>query len=134
MDDARQPGGDSSDGADREAEQFGGFEAADPAAVGWGTAFGSGYLLQREIGVGGMGTVWRGWALDAQHAVAIKILHPHLSGDPGVVGRFLREGDVLKRLDHPNLVAVHDLVVEGGKLGLVMDLVEGGDLDRKSVV
>ena len=131
MDDARQPGGDSSDGADREAEQLGGFEAADTAAVGWGTAFGSGYLLQREIGVGGMGTVWRGWALDAQHAVAIKILHPHLSGDPGVVGRFLREGDVLKRLDHPNLVAVHDLVVEGGKLGLVMDLVEGGDVHAR---
>jgi serine/threonine-protein kinase len=131
MNDARRPGGDPSDGTNREPEQFGGFEAADPAVGGWGTAFGSGYLLQREIGVGGMGTVWRGWALDAQHAVAIKILHPHLSGDPGVVGRFLREGDVLKRLDHPNLVAVHDLVVEGGKLGLVMDLVEGGDLHAR---
>jgi hypothetical protein len=41
-----------------------------------------------------------------------------------VVNRFLREGDVLTRLDHPNLVKVHDLVVEGGRLGLVMDLVE----------
>jgi Protein kinase domain len=140
---ARQPGDDANggvgsgendqvnDGAQQDPGHFGGFEAADPAAVGWGTAFGSGYLLQREIGVGGMGTVWRGWALGAQHAVAIKILHPHLSGDPGVVGRFLREGDVLKRLDHPNLVKVRDLVVEGGKLGLVMDLVEGGDLHAR---
>jgi serine/threonine-protein kinase len=109
----------------------GGFEAADPAATGWGTAFGSGYLLQREIGVGGMGTVWRGWALGGQRTVAVKILHPHLSGDQGVVGRFLREGDVLKRLDHPHLVKVHDLVVEGGRLGLVMDLVEGGDLHAR---
>ena len=108
-----------------------GFEAADPAAIGWGTAFGSGYLLQREIGVGGMGTVWRGWALAGQHPVAIKILHPHLSGDQAVVTRFLREGDVLKRLEHPNLVKVHDFVVEGGRLGLVMDLVEGGDLHQR---
>ena len=126
-----QPGGESDGGAEPEPGQGGGFEAADPAVAGWGTAFGSGYLLQREIGVGGMGTVWRGWALGRQSAVAIKILHPHLSGDPGVVGRFLREGDVLKRLDHPNLVKVHDLVVEGGKLGLVMDLVEGGDVHAR---
>ena len=128
---SEQPGGESDDGAEAVPDRGSGFEAADPAVAGWGTAFGSGYLLQREIGVGGMGTVWRGWALGRQAAVAIKILHPHLSGDPGVVGRFLREGDVLKRLDHPNLVKVHDLVVEGGKLGLVMDLVEGGDVHAR---
>jgi len=115
--------------AERPDGANGGFEAADSTAAGWGTAFGSGYLLQREIGVGGMGTVWRGWALGEQRAIAVKILHPHLSADQGVVGRFLREGDVLKRLDHPHLVKVHDLVVEGGRLGLVMDVVEGGDLN-----
>ena len=129
---AERPGGDSDGEPDQDpGPSSSGFEAADPAVGGWGTAFGSGYLLQREIGVGGMGTVWRGWALGEQAAVAIKILHPHLSGDPGVVARFLREGDVLKRLDHPNLVKVHDLVVEGGKLGLVMDLVEGGDVHAR---
>lgn len=111
--------------------ETGGAPAADRVIAKQGTAFGSGFLLQREIGVGGMGTVWRGWALGDQRPVAIKILHPHLSGAPAVVGRFLREGDVLKRLNHPNLVKVHDLVVEGGRLGLVMDLVEGGDLHAR---
>jgi len=114
--------------AEQPSGETGGPQAAGHPGAERGTAFGSGFLLQREIGVGGMGTVWRGWALGDERPVAIKILHPHLSGDPTVVGRFLREGDVLKRLDHPNLVKVHDLVVEGGRLGLVMDLVEGGDL------
>ncbi|HEY3871400.1 MAG TPA: serine/threonine-protein kinase [Actinocrinis sp.] len=114
--------------AEQAAHEQGGRRPVDALP---GQAFGSGYLLQREIGVGGMGTVWRGWARARRQPVAIKILHPHLSGDRSVVSRFLREGDVLTRLDHPNLVKVHDLVVEGGRLGLVMDLVEGSDLHAR---
>jgi serine/threonine-protein kinase len=45
-----------------------------------------------------------------------------------VVTRFLQEAQILKRLDEPHLVRVHDLVVEGSRLGIVMDLVDGPDL------
>jgi hypothetical protein len=93
---------------------------------------GSRYLLETPIGSGAMGQVWRGATRDGQ-PVAIKVLRPELSGDSAVVTRFLQEAQILKRLDDEHLVRVHDLVVEGSRLGIVMDLVEGPDLRSELV-
>ncbi|MHA6760350.1 serine/threonine-protein kinase [Streptacidiphilus sp. PAMC 29251] len=100
---------------------------------------GSKYLLEEPLGRGATGTVWRARIRDGsdsgdstagtQH-VAIKVLKEELAADPDVVMRFLRERSVLLRLIHPNIVRVRDLVVEGELLALVMDLVEGPDLNR----
>ncbi|MER5636298.1 serine/threonine-protein kinase [Kitasatospora sp. NPDC002227] len=99
---------------------------------------GSKYLLEESLGRGATGTVWRARVRDGVavpgiepgRPVAIKILREELAADPDIVMRFLRERSVLLRLDHPNIVRVRDLVVEGELLALVMDLVEGPDLFR----
>jgi serine/threonine protein kinase, bacterial len=78
-----------------------------------------------------MGTVWRGRDTDTGQPVAIKILAEELCEDPDVLARFVQERTVLIGIRHPNLVAVHDMVVERRRLALIMDLVSGGDLQRR---
>jgi serine/threonine protein kinase len=92
-----------------------------------GQPLGSGYLLHQPLGAGAMGQVWRGSTRDGQ-PVAVKVLRPELSSDPAVVARFVQEAQILTRLDDPHLVRVRDLVAEGARLGIVMDLVDGPDL------
>lgn len=90
---------------------------------------GSRYRLTAQIGRGGMSEVWRGVDADG-HARAFKLLLPHFAQDPEVVHRFLGERQLLLSIRHQNVVGVHDLVIEGTTLGIVMDLVEGPDLRR----
>ncbi len=88
---------------------------------------GSRYRVGEQLGRGGMGTVYRG-VDDTGRAVAIKVLRPELATDPEVLTRFVRERTALIGVRDRHLVAVHDLVVEGDTLGIVMDLVQGPDL------
>ncbi|USQ75363.1 serine/threonine-protein kinase [Ornithinimicrobium cryptoxanthini] len=84
-------------------------------------------MIERELGHGGMGQVWLG----RDHRggrYAIKTLRQDLATDRDVVRRFIREREVLLSLDHPGLVRIHDMVIEGQTMAIVMDLVEGGDL------
>ena len=76
-----------------------------------------------------MGTVWRGRDRESGSPCAIKILRPEFAADPAAVTRFVRERMALTRFRHPNVVALRDMIVEGDCLALVMDLVDGGDLD-----
>ena len=89
---------------------------------------GSRYVLDEPLGRGASGTVWRGRVRDTGEPVAIKVLREELASDPDVVTRFLRERSLLLRVRHPNLVTVRELVVEGDRLALVMELVNGPDL------
>ena len=89
---------------------------------------GSHYLIEDQIGQGAMGVVWRGRDTATGERRAIKILRPEYARDPGAVARFVRERTALVLFRHPNVVTLHDMVVEGDQLALVMDLVEGGDL------
>ena len=90
---------------------------------------GTKYLLDQQIGRGGMGVVWRGHDRTTGVVYAIKVLLPEYAHDPAAIGRFVRERTALIAFRHPNVVTVHDMVVEGDQLALVMDLVTGGDLD-----
>lgn len=88
---------------------------------------GSKYILEDSIGRGAMGEVFRGH--DQQGiALAFKVLHPDLSSDADIVGRFVKERGLLEAVKSPNLVGVVDLVVEGATLAIVMELVDGPDL------
>lgn len=93
---------------------------------------GSRYLLAERLGIGTFGEVRRGTVRETGVAIAVKLLRSELAQDPSVVARFVQEKQVLCRLQHPNLVEVRDLVVEGDVLAIVMDLVEGGDLRDQS--
>ena len=79
------------------------------------------------IGRGASGEVWRG--IDREDRVlAFKLLHSDLAGDPRIVERFVQERGLLASIRHPHVVRVHDLVVEGQTLAIVMDLVDGPNL------
>ena len=90
---------------------------------------GSVYILDEVIGSGVQGTVWKGHKEDSEQPLAFKILRRDLTSEPGVVDAFLRERETLRRITSPNVIEVHDIVAENGTLGLVMDYVDGGDLD-----
>lgn len=92
---------------------------------GW--QLGSRYTLERQIGSGAMGQVWVGHDVDG-HTLAFKLLRPELADDPGVVARFLQERNLLVGLRSPYVIRVHDLVVEGPRLAIVMDYVAGDSL------
>ncbi|MGW0070642.1 protein kinase domain-containing protein [Streptosporangium sandarakinum] len=98
------------------------------AADGSGASLGSRYVLLDEIGAGGMGSVWRARHRDTGEIVAVKLLRDGLAGDEDLVLRFVQERNVMRSLRHPNIVTLRDFVIEGERLALVMDLVEGGDL------
>ena len=93
-------------------------------------ALGSRYVIEERISSGGMGEIWRGRDLAADEPVAIKVLHERFAADPTELTRFVRERTILTGLRHPNLVPVRDMIMEGGRLALVMDLVEGPDMHR----
>ncbi|MGE5143561.1 MAG: protein kinase domain-containing protein, partial [Acidobacteriota bacterium] len=69
-------------------------------------ALGDDYELLDEIGSGGFGRVYRARDLGLEREVAIKVLHPQLTTDPGVMERFRREAQLAARLRHPNIVSV----------------------------
>lgn len=92
------------------------------------TSLGSRYVLLEEIGGGAMGTVRRARQRDTGEIVAVKLLRDGLAGDQDLVLRFVQERNVMRSLDHPHIVPLRDFVIEGDRLALVMDLVEGGDL------
>jgi len=91
-------------------------------------ALGSRYELRERIGQGASGTVWRTWDRLDNRMVAAKILWPHFTHDEEVLTRFIRERTILTGLDHPNIVHVTDLVLDGDHLAIIMDLVEGPTL------
>ena len=89
---------------------------------------GNSYRLIRPIGQGATGTVWRGEDHSTGEPVAVKLLHDSLLRQPRLVTRFVQERTILLMLRHPNVVRVRDLFSVGETLGLVMDLVDGGNL------
>lgn len=92
-----------------------------------GRPLGSQYLLGDRIGRGGMGEVWRGTDRRG-NPVAVKLLHPQCAQDANILHRFISERQLVTSVTHPNIVRVHDMVVEGPNLAIVMELVEGTDL------
>ena len=86
------------------------------------------YTIEKRLGRGSMGEVFRATRFGSDEHVAVKILRGDVADEPELLGRFLRERSLLLSLDDPSLVRVRDLVVEGGSAAIVMDLMEGGDL------
>jgi len=87
-----------------------------------------GLELEALIGQGGMGVVYRARQTKLDRTVALKLLAPELSGDPAFAERFLREARAMARLEHPNIVAVHDFGETDGLCWILMEHVEGVNL------
>ncbi|MFF1340477.1 protein kinase [Streptomyces sp. NPDC058290] len=85
------------------------------------------YRLDRRLGQGGMGEVWRGHDLALDRSVAVKVLLEAATNDE-VVARFRREATIGARLQHPGITVVHDVGQQDGRLFIVMELLAGEDL------
>ncbi|MFD3564873.1 protein kinase [Streptomyces sp. NPDC058686] len=95
------------------------------------------YRLEARIGRGGMGVVWRASDQLLGRRVAVKelVLDETLSADEArrQKDRALREARAVAQLSHPNVIVVHDVVEDGERPYIVMELIEGGSLaDRLS--
>ncbi len=90
------------------------------------------YVVGERIGEGGMATVYRARRLPQNRAVAIKILRAGaVATDPKIAQRFLREGQLLQRLIHPNIVELIDFgQTPAGLPYLVLELLEGRPLGQ----
>ena len=95
-----------------------------------GEAF-HGYVIEKQIGQGGLGSIWLGRHHMLETLFAIKVLDPEVAeAKPEYVKRFVREAKLATRIRHPNLVAVHDAGYDlsRGVYFLVMDYVKGDTL------
>ena len=89
------------------------------------------YEITGALGAGGMGEVYRAHDTRLNRTVALKVLPHNLAADPAAQARFVREGQALAALSHPNLVAIYDVGTEGGVSFAVMELVDGETLQSK---
>ena len=80
------------------------------------------------LGRGGMGVVYKARQKALNRFVALKILAPERSTDPGFAERFTAEARMLASLNHPNIVTIHDFGESGGFYHLVMEYVDGVNL------
>ena len=85
------------------------------------------YAVERELGRGGMATVFLAEDLKHRRPVAIKVLHPELAAAVGAE-RFLREIEIAARLQHPHILPLYDSGAAGSLLYYVMPFVEGESL------
>ncbi len=88
------------------------------------------YVVESEIGRGGMATVFLAQDLRHDRRVAIKVLHPELAASLGP-DRFLREIKIAAKLDHSHILALHDSGEADGLLYYVMPFVEGESLRER---
>ncbi|NYJ03111.1 serine/threonine-protein kinase [Nocardioides thalensis] len=88
------------------------------------------YLLVRQIGKGGMGIVFEAVDGVLDRRVALKIISPHLAGDPGFRARFTREAQAQASLDSPHVVTVFAHGEVAGALYIASQLIPDGDLGQ----
>ncbi|MFC8046069.1 serine/threonine-protein kinase [Nocardia sp. NPDC057353] len=86
------------------------------------------YRLDREVGRGGMGRVWKAWHAPTERFVALKLLPAAAADDEEYRRRFEREARVAARLSDPHVVAIHNFGQVGDQLYIDMALIDGDDL------
>lgn len=96
-------------------------------ALARGQSF-AGYLIERLLGVGGMGEVYLARDRDLPRDVALKLLSPAMTDNVEVRARFMREADTAARLAHPNIVAVYARGRDEDRLWMAMQYIEGTDV------
>jgi len=89
------------------------------------------YEIQSSIGAGGMGEVYRARDTRLAREVAIKVLPEAFARDPDRLERFEHEARVLSTVNHPNILAIHDVGAQGDLHYLVSELLEGQTLREK---
>jgi serine/threonine-protein kinase len=95
-------------------------------ATGWSVP---GYRIERLLGEGGMGIVYRACRESDGARIALKTIAPAIAGSAGTIARFLREASVLRQLEHSNIVRFEHIGHAGGRLFFAMEYVAGPNAD-----
>ena len=99
--------------------------AAPTSAIAEGLVLDGRYLVEAQLGAGGMGKVYAAKRLDDGRALALKVI---TGGAPDDAGRFMQEAELAATLSHENLVSVLDVGMHAGAPYFVMERLEGGSL------
>jgi len=92
-----------------------------------GTTLGH-YRIVEQIGAGGMGVVYRAHDERLDREVAIKVIHEAVAQDADRLARFEREAKAVAKLDHPNILAIHDFGTDQGVTYAITELLDGQSL------
>jgi len=90
------------------------------------------YRIVEKIGAGGMGEVYRAHDERLDRDVAVKVIHEAVAQDADRLARFEREAKAVAKLDHPNILAIHDFGTDQGVTYAVTELLDGQNL-RQSI-
>src|SRR4051812_12866600 len=88
----------------------------------------AGYVIERELGRGGMGVVYAATQVGLGRRVALKVIADELTEEPAYVARFRRESRLAALVEHPNVVPIYEAGEQDGRLFLAMRFVPGEDL------
>ena len=91
-----------------------------------------GYIIQHEIGKGGMATVYLAIQESLERPVVLKLLEGVDANESRpLISRFIAEGRIIASLSHPNIITIYDIGVANNSLYISMEYVQGGDLKEK---
>ena len=93
-----------------------------------GLVFAGRYEIIEELGVGGMGRVFRAFDKKMEEEIALKLIKPEIAADQRIVERFRNEIKIARKITHKNVCRMHDLNEDGQTLYLTMEFVRGEDL------
>ena len=86
------------------------------------------YLIDKEIGHGGMGAVYRARDLELEREVALKVIRPDLTGHSNITRRFKQELILARQVTHKNVIRIFDLGEAEGTKFISMEYIDGRDL------
>ena len=89
------------------------------------------YEILSQLGAGGMGEVYKGRDVRLDRLVALKVLAPHLVGNPEARERFDREATTVANLKHSHICVLYDIGKDGGRDFLVLEYLEGETLAER---
>jgi serine/threonine protein kinase/class 3 adenylate cyclase len=89
------------------------------------------YILEKKIAGGGMGAIWVATDKQLQRRVAIKLTSSQRLSSTGAQHQFEKEAKAIAQFHHPNVVQIHDFGLDGEEPYIVMELLEGEDLETR---
>ena len=93
-----------------------------------GTVLGGRYEIQKLLGMGGMGAVYKAHDLEVDRTVGLKVIRPDLAGNPAILARFKQELVLARQVTHRNIIRIYDLNEADGVKFITMEYIEGEDL------
>jgi serine/threonine protein kinase/tetratricopeptide (TPR) repeat protein len=104
------------------------FAAIGATVLELGTVLGGRYEIQKLLGMGGMGAVYKAHDLEVDRTVGLKVIRPDLAGNPAILARFKQELVLARQVTHRNIIRIYDLNEAEGVKFITMEFIEGEDL------